>query len=281
MSFTNHVRTAALLGILTVILIAIGGFLGGEQGLLFGFMFALILNFISYWFSDKIVLAIYRAKEIRREDNPMLYRLVDGVRQKFGLPMPKLYLIQNPSPNAFATGRNPEHSAIAFTTGILQLLDEQELEGVIAHEFSHIKNMDILIASVAAVIAGTIAYIAMMARFAAIFGRNDDRGQGLLELIAIGIVTPIIATIVQLAISRSREYLADETAARMLRNSLGLRNGLAKLEGMTARRPMAEANPGTAHMFIVNPFSAKGLVGLLSTHPAVEERIARLEKLRY
>ncbi len=281
MSFANQIKTAALLGILTVILIAIGGLFGGKQGLLFGFGFALLINFVSYWFSDKIVLAIYGAKETSRESNPKLFAIVNEVREKMGLPMPKLYIINNPSPNAFATGRNPKHSAIAFTTGILQLLEEQELKGVIAHEFSHIKNRDILIASVAAVIAGTIAYLAMMARFSAIFGRDNERGAGLLELIVIGIITPIIATIIQLAVSRSREFLADETAAKTIKEHQGLADALAKLEAGIARKPMVNANQGTAHLFIANPFSAKGITGLFSTHPSMEERIARLQKLKY
>jgi len=192
-----------------------------------------------------------------------------------------VYIIHNPSPNAFATGRNAKHAAVAVTTGILHLLDDEELEGVIAHEFSHIKNNDILVASIAAVIAGTIAYLAMIVRYSALFRRDGEKGPGLLELIVIGIITPIIAVIVQLAISRSREFLADETAARTLREHKGLANALAKLETGIAAKPMVEANTGTAHLFIANPFSAKGVIGFFSTHPAMGDRIAKLEKLRY
>ncbi len=279
-----QIRTVFFLGLLTGLLIIAGGILGGETGLIIGFIFALIMNVFSYWFSDKIVLAMYRARQVSETEAPALHRVVDEVRNLAQLPKPRLYIIENPSPNAFATGRSPKHSAIAVTTGLLQLLNEDELRGVIAHEFSHIKNRDILIQSVAAVIAGTIAYLAFMARWAAIFGGfggRNERGSNIIELLAIAIITPIIATLIQLAISRSREYLADETAAKTMHSYLPLVSALKKLEAGVNARPMVNANRGTAHMFIVNPFSSGGFLRLFMTHPPIKDRIEHLQKINF
>lgn len=277
---SQHLRTVLFLGLLTALLLVAGYILGGESGLLIAFIFSIVMNVFSYWFSDKIVLAIYRAKEVSESEAPELHRAVDEIVRLSGLPKPRVYIIQNTSPNAFATGRSAKKSAVAVTTGLLQLLNYEELKGVIAHEFSHIKNRDILIQSIAAVIAGAIAYLAMMARFAAIFGGfgRNERGPNIFEILAIAIITPIIAMIIQLAISRSREFLADETAAKTLQGSTPLISALRKLDSAVAVRPMVNANKGTAHMFIVNPFSAKGIAGLFSTHPSMEDRIRRLEQ---
>ena len=242
-------------------------------------IFALAINLISYWFSDKIVLAMYRGRQISEADNPRLYGLVRSVSQKASLPMPKLYIIPSQSPNAFATGRNPDNAAVAVTEGILKALDDEELEGVLSHEFAHIRNRDILIQTIAATIAGAISYLAFMARWAAFFrgGRDDDKG-GILGLLAVAILAPIAAVVVQMAISRSREYAADESAARISHKPLSLASALKKLHAYSRRVPLA-AQPATAHLFIVNPLSGRGLASLFSTHPPLEERIKRLEAL--
>lgn len=279
----SAVKTVFFLGILTGLFLLAGYLVGGFEGLTIGFVFALLINFFSYWFSDKIVLAMYGAKEISKTENPVLHRLVEDVSRLSEIPKPKIFLIQNSSPNAFATGRNPQHSVVCFTTGILSLLDENELKGVIAHELSHIKNRDVLISSVAAVIAGTIAYIAFAARWAAIFGGfgGRDRDSNILELIVLAIITPLIATIVQLAISRTREFAADKTAAQTLHSHIGLASALKKLESGVSHNPMHSANKGTAHMFIVNPFSGENFFKLFSTHPPLSERIKKLREINY
>ena len=277
-----QLKTVFFLGLLTGILFLVGFLIGGIGGLTIAFILALLMNFFAYWFSDKIVLKMYRAKEVSEEQNPQLHKIVDEVRERFGVPKPKIYLVNNASPNAFATGRNPEHAAIAVTTGILQLLNEEELKGVIAHEFSHIKNRDILISSVVAVIAGTIGYIAFMARWAAIFGGyggRDRNGGNLISLLVLAILIPIIATIVRLAISRSREYFADETAARTMNYSKGLASALRKLEAGVKQVPMRKANQGTEHMFIMNPFAGRRFFEFFSTHPPVQKRVAKLNSL--
>lgn len=276
----NTFKTATLLIALTLLLILVGGLIGGKSGMIFALFLAGVMNFTSYWFSDKIVLRIYRAQKIDEGDNPRLYRIVRATSQKARLPMPKVYIIPTNTPNAFATGRSPNHAAVAATYGILKILNDDELEGVISHELTHIKNRDILTASVVATIAGAISMLAFMARWAAIFGgygRDNNRGGGLGLLVA-AIVAPISAMLIQLAISRSREYAADEGSAKISHKPLALAQALKKLQYANKRIPL-EANPSTAHLFIVNPLRGGGLTSLFSTHPPVEERIARLRNL--
>ncbi len=274
----NTLKTAFFLTILTLLLIFIGRILGGNSGMIIALAFAAIFNLGSYWFSDKVVLAMYRAQKIQESDNPGLHRLVRRVASQAGLPMPKVYIIPTDSPNAFATGRNPEHSAVAVTSGILRILSEEELEGVISHEMSHIKNRDILISSIVATVAGAISMLAQMAQFAAIFGggRDEENRGGGLGLLFMAIIAPIAALLIQLAISRSREYQADESGAKISHKPLALAGALKKLSYASQRVPM-QANPSTAHLFIVNPLSGKGMASLFSTHPPLEERISRLE----
>jgi heat shock protein HtpX len=276
----NQIKTVLLLGILTGLLLGVGQLIGGSGGLLIGFILAIIMNFFSYWFSDKIVLMMYRAQPIPEKDNKELFNLVKEVAKSAELPMPKLYLIPTSNPNAFATGRNPKHAAVAVTEGILRLLSKEELKGVIAHEMAHVKNRDILISTVAATIAGVISYLAYMARFASIFGGGRDRDSGnMFQLLALTIITPLIAMIIQLAISRSREYLADETGAKTIKDPKALANALEKLEQGVKHNPMQFGNPSTSSLFILNPFSAKGMMALLSTHPSTEERVKRLRSM--
>ncbi|HEY3303392.1 MAG TPA: zinc metalloprotease HtpX [Candidatus Binatia bacterium] len=279
---SNSLKTALLLGLMTGIILWIGQLFGGPQGMMIAFVFSLLLNFGSYWFSDKIVLAMYRAREASEAEAPELHAIVHDIALRAGIPMPRLYIIPDESPNAFATGRNPEHAVVAVTEGILKIMNREELEGVLAHEISHVKNRDILIGSIAAALAGVIMMLANMARFAAIFGgardRDEDGGGGILGLIFMSIVAPIAAMIIQMAISRSREFMADSTGAKTVGNPLGLASALAKLERAKEIVPM-EARPETAHMFIVNPLSGRSLLGLFSTHPPIEERIARLRAM--
>jgi len=278
----NQIKTVLLLGLLTGLLLGVGQLLGGRQGLFIGLVFAIVMNFGAYWFSDKIVLKMYRAKEIKENDEPELYKLVKEVAHLAQLPMPKVYIIPSENPNAFATGRNPKNSAVACTVGIMNLLNKDELKGVIAHEMAHIKNRDTLIQAVAATIAGVISYLAFMARWAAIFGGmggRDRDGGNMFELLALAIITPLVATILQLAISRSREYLADETGAKTIHNPIALANALEKLESGVKHNPLRFGTPSTSSLFIVNPFSARGLIGLFSTHPPMNERIKRLKNM--
>jgi heat shock protein HtpX len=265
----NVVKTALLLGALSALFLFLGEALGGAQGLALGFMFAVVSNFVSYWFSDKIVLRMYRATEVGPDHR--LYRTVSQLATRAGLPMPRVYVIPDPSPNAFATGRNPDHAAVAATEGILQLLNDSELEGVIAHELAHVKHRDILISSIAATLA---AAIMMTARFAMFFdgGRRDDRGSNPVALLATIILAPIAAMLIQMAISRSREFDADAGGAFLAGGPNGLVSALRKLESGSKAVPL-DANPATAHMFIIKPFSAGGLTGLFRTHPATEQRI--------
>ena len=280
---TNSIKTACLLGALTGLLIIIGRLLGGHQGMIVAFFLAMVMNFGSYWFSDKIVLAMYRARPVSEAEAPDLYRIVRGLTMKAGLPMPKICIIPSESPNAFATGRNPQHAVVAVTQGILRLLDENELKGVLGHELAHVKHRDILIGSIAATIAGAIMIIASMARWAALFGgfgrRDDDDGGGIVGLLAMSIIAPVAAMLIQMAISRSREYSADAAGASFAGSPYGLASALQKISSASRRIPM-RANPATAHMFITNPLSGKSMMNLFSTHPPVEERIRRLTSSR-
>ncbi len=283
MAVGNQIRTVVLLGLLTGLLLWVGNLVGGMQGLTIALIFAIVMNFGSYWFSDKIVLAMYRAKEVKESDEPELYGIVADVAHLAGIPIPKVYIINAPFSNAFATGRNPRHAAVAVTRGIMDLLSKDELKGVIAHEISHVKNRDTLIQAVAATIAGVISYVAFMARWAAIFGGfgGRDRDSGGLELLVLAILTPILAAIIQMAISRSREFLADESGAKLLHSGYGLADALEKLEGSTQRfslRPSSTTQT-TAHLFICNPFRGGGLFKIFATHPPVKERVKRLRSM--
>jgi len=281
----NQAKTFFLMVVLTVIFVAIGSMIGGSSGAYIAFSIAAVMNFVSYWFSDRIVLAMYRAKKVSENEAPQLYATVASLAQKASIPMPKVYIIENDSPNAFATGRDPSHGVVAVTTGIMRILSRNELEGVLAHEISHIKHRDILIQSVAATLAGAITMIANIARFAAFFGgshSDDDEGGGnIFSVIIFSMIAAFAAMIIQLAISRSREYLADDGGARLSGNPLFLSGALKKLHAGVARSPMNDANPSTAPLFIVNPFSAKGILSLFSTHPPIEERIKRLEDMAH
>ncbi len=279
----NWFRTALLLGAMTMLMVFLGNLFGGRTGMLFAFMLAMGMNFFSYWFSDKIVLSMYGAQEIGPSDHPELYSIVQELSHRAGLPMPRVYIIPEESPNAFATGRNPDHSAVAVTEGLLRTMNREELKGVLAHEVAHIRNRDILIGSIAATMAGAIMILADMAKWSIFFGgtRDDEEGGsalGIVGIIVMAIVAPIAAMLIQMAISRSREYLADETGARLAGSPLGLANALEKL-ALYSRRVPLDANPATAHMFIVNPLSGSSIMHLFSTHPPIEERIARLKKM--
>lgn len=268
---------------LTLLLIFIGGVIGGESGMVVALIFAGLMNFVSYWFSDKIVLKMYKAKLLERSEMPRLFQMTEEMTGRAGLPMPKLYLIPSDQPNAFATGRNPQNAAVAVTSGIMKILSEDELRGVIAHELSHVKHRDILVASIAATIAGAITMLASMAKWAFIFGGrgSDNRGGGNpLAAIVMMIVAPIAAMMIQMAISRSREFLADAGGAQMAGNPISLANALRKLHAKTQQIPM-NASPSTAHMFIVSPLSGGGFLKLFSTHPPMEERVKRLEAMVY
>jgi heat shock protein HtpX len=279
-------KTTLLMAILTALFIWIGHLIGGKQGALVALIFAGLMNFMAYWFSDKIVLMMYGAKEIKENELPGLFRIVRELCQRANLPMPRLYLIDTDSPNAFATGRNPKNAAVAVTKGLLKLLDEAELKGVIGHELSHIKNRDILISTIAATLAGALSYLAMMARWSLFFGgfggssEEDRRGNifGLLGLIIFTTLAAFAAMLIQLAISRTREYLADEGGAKLCGNPRFLARALAKLDAFAKRLPL-EVNPATSHMFIVNPLRTKDILTLFSTHPPIEERIRRLEMM--
>jgi heat shock protein HtpX len=269
---SNSIKTAMLLGLLSAVLMAIGELLGGGGGMLMGFLFAVAMNFGSYWFSDKIVLRMYNAQEVGPGNR--LHDLVASLAQRAGLPMPRVYIIPEASPNAFATGRNPEHAAVAATEGILRVLSDDELAGVIAHELAHVKHRDILISSIAATLA---AAIMMVSRFAMFFGgsRDDREGSNPVALIATIILAPIAAMLIQAAISRSREFDADAGGAAIAGGPLGLVSALRKIESAARAVPL-DANPATAHMFIIKPFSAAGMLGLFSTHPPTEKRIEAL-----
>lgn len=280
----NQIRTTILLAVMTALILWVGQFLGGRQGMIIALIFAAGMNFFSYWYSDKLVLKMYRASEVTPGQAPELYETVQRLTQKAGLPMPKLYVIPQQAPNAFATGRNPEHAVVAVTEGLMNIMEHDEVAGVLAHELAHVKNRDILIGSIAATMAGAIMVLATMARWSAIFGStggNDDEGggTGFIGLIVMSIIAPMAAMIIQMAISRSREYLADATGASFVGNPEGLARALEKLGAYSKKLPM-NANPSTAHMFIVNPLSGKSMMSLFSTHPPLEERIARLRGSR-
>jgi heat shock protein HtpX len=273
----NNIKTVLLLGFLTGIILYIGSF-WGQQGLVIALVMSIVMNFASYFFSDKIALSMYRAQPVSREQAPELYRILEFLCARHGVPMPKLYIIPDDSPNAFATGRNPQHSSVAVTQGAMRLLNEDELTGVLAHEISHVKNRDILISSVAATLAGVIMWIASMARFAALFGGardRDEEGGGAIGFLATIIVAPIAALLVQMWISRTREYQADASGAEAAGSPNGLAAALQKLENYSKRIPM-NASPSTAHMFIMHPFSGRSLMNLFSTHPPTQKRIQRL-----
>ena len=276
MSTTNYFKTALLLGLMTGLVMAAGYLIGGQGGVIIAFGIAIAMNFGSYWFSDKIVLRMYRAQPVSREQAPRLHEMVDHLCARADLPKPKLYVLPQQAPNAFATGRNPQHSAVAVTQGLLQLMDHQEVEGVVAHELAHIKNRDILISTVAATIAGAVSMLATFARFSAIFGgmRDDGRGGNPLGALAMALIAPIVAVIIQMAVSRSREYAADATGAQIAGNPHGLASALRKLDAYSKRIPM-ESGPATSHLFIVMPMMG-GLGKLFSTHPPIDQRIARL-----
>jgi heat shock protein HtpX len=274
----NFFKTTLLLAALTAMLMIIGNFIGGQNGMLIALIFAGLMNFMSYWFSDKIVLKMYGAVPVEEKDAPVLYRIVKRLTEKNGMSMPKVYIIPEEQPNAFATGRSPKHAAVAATAGITRLLNEQELEGVMAHELMHVANRDTLISTIAATFAGAIAYLANMAQWAAIFGGTRDeenRGGGLISTIVIAIVAPLAATLVQLAISRSREFAADHGAGELCGNPLALANALKKLHMGSMQIPLTSGTPATSSLFIVNPFHG-GMAGLFSTHPPMEKRIERL-----
>jgi heat shock protein HtpX len=278
---SNSLKTVLLLGALSGLLLVIGELLGGANGLVLAFGFAVVMNFVSYWFSDKIVLKMYGARQVG-DDHPVSL-IVRRLATQGGLPMPRVYVIPTASPNAFATGRNPQHAAVAVTEGTLRLLDERELEGVIAHELAHVKNRDILISSVAATIAAAIMMVARMAQFAAMFGgmgdRRDREGSNPIALLATIIVAPLAAMLIQAAISRSREFVADATGAAIAGSPYGLIDALKKLESASKQVPL-DANPATSHMFIVKPFSAGGLLSMFSTHPPTAQRIQALMQVR-
>ncbi len=279
----NLLKTGLLLTGLTLIMIALGNLIGGQTGVVIALLFAALMNLGSYWFSDKLVLAMTGAQPIAEHEAPELYRMVREMSQRAGIPMPRLYLIPESQPNAFATGRNPQHGVVGITQGLLQLMDREEVRGVIAHELAHIKNRDTLIMAVAATIAGAISALAHMFYYASIFfgGRGqDDEAPNPLAALALVIVAPLAATIVQLAISRTREYEADKVGAQIAGTPVGLANALRKLEAYAQRIPMHHAQPATAHMYIVNPLRGGWLMTLFSTHPPVHERVRRLEAMR-
>jgi heat shock protein HtpX len=280
---SNFIRTTFLLGLMTGLLMLIGGLFGGPRGVLIFFLIALAMNFFSYWFSDKMVLRAYGAKELTQQDAPELYTIVRELATSAGIPMPRLYMVESDTPNAFATGRNPHHAAVAVTSGIMRICNREELKGVIGHELSHVINRDILTSTIAATLAGAIMMIASMARWGALFGGfggrdGEERGTGIIELLAMAVLAPLAASLIQMAISRTREYQADASGARLTHHPLYLADALRKLEASNERMPM-DAGPATAHLFIVNPLSAQGLTRLFSTHPPIEERIARLEQM--
>ncbi len=273
----NNLKITLLLGALTGILIGFGYYFGGQNGALIAFIISLVMNFTSYWFSHKIVLSMYKGKEMSKEEYPRIFEMIDELSLNANLPKPKLYLVDMPVPNAFATGRNEKNSVVALSSAIISLLSDSELRGVLAHELSHIKNKDILISTISATLAGAISYIAQMVYF----GGNRDRNSNIFVVLALAIITPIIASIIRLAISRSREYLADETGAKIAKDSSGLANALKKLHNYSELNKIVgePKHEATAHMFIINPFKPSLIMSVFSTHPPVDERVKRLESI--
>ncbi len=282
--FTNTLKTFLLLAALTALFVVVGDALGGRQGATLALILAAVMNFFAYWFSDKMALAMSGARPVSEAEAPELHQIVAKLARQAGIPKPRIYIIPSQTPNAFATGRNPSHAAVAVTAGIMQILNRDELEGVLAHEISHIKNRDILISSIAAVLAGAIAYLAQMAQWTLFFGglgHNDEENNnplGFIGVIFMIVLAPLAATLIQLAVSRSREYLADATGAKICRCPLSLARALEKLEAWNRQMPM-NVNPAQAQMFIVNPLKGEGLMQLFSTHPPIQDRIARLVEL--
>jgi heat shock protein HtpX len=277
----NRLKTMVLLASLTALVLVLGQALGGRGGLLMALLFAGGMNFASYWWSDKIVLRMYNAQEVTESEVPDLYRMISGLVQRVNMPMPRVYVIPEQTPNAFATGRNPEHAAVAVTEGLMQMLTPRELAGVMAHELAHVSNRDTLIMTVSAALAGAIGYLAQFAMFAGgLFGRSDDddRPNPLVAILGM-VIAAVAAPMIQMAISRSREFIADETGARMTGDPLALADALRKIEGWSQRIPMHTGSPATAHLFIINPFAAGRLASLFSTHPSTQSRIERLETM--
>jgi heat shock protein HtpX len=275
----NAVKTAFFLGLLTALILLIGDAVGGRSGVIVALLLAAGMNFFSYWFSDRLVLAMHRAQPVTREQAPALYAALDRLTGPNGLPMPRVYMLPEEAPNAFATGRNPQHAAVAVTAGLMRLLNDEELEGVLGHELAHVRNRDILIGSVAATLASAVMVLASLARFAAIFGggRSDDReGANPIALLATALLAPFAAMLIQMAVSHSREYQADASGAEMTHNPYGLASALKKLDASAKRIPMQTAAPASSHLFIVKPFTGQALMNLFSTHPPIAERIRRL-----
>jgi heat shock protein HtpX len=283
---SSRIRTTLLLALLTILIVWMGGQFGGRSGMTIAFLLAVVMNLGSYWFSDKIVLAMYHAQPLDESQAPGLYRIVRELAAEARIPVPRIYMIPEETPNAFATGRNPANAVVAVTEGLWRLLTPDEMRGVLAHELSHVKNRDILVSSIAATLAGVVMFLANMARWGAIFGGgggSDDEeggGGGILAFLVTAILAPIAAMLIQMAVSRSREYLADETGARISHHPESLARALEKLEMASQRIPMENAQPATAHMFIVNPLTGKSLANLFSTHPPIEERIRRLRAMQ-
>ena len=275
----NSLKTVFLMTLMMVLFLIVGSALGGQTGLVIAFVFSLALNFGAYWFSDKIILKMYKAREVTRQDNPRLYDIVATLAGRAELPMPKVYIMDNPTPNAFATGRNPENGAVAVTTGIMKILNEQELVGVIAHELAHIKNRDILISTITATLVGTITFIARMAGWTMLLGGRDENSGSAVTSLVLLILSPIAAVLIQLAISRSREFVADAGGAEISGQPLALAGALNKLSQANKQVPMRNAESSSAHMFIVNPFAGKSMMKLFSTHPPAEDRIKRLQEI--
>ncbi|MDX9708780.1 MAG: zinc metalloprotease HtpX [Trichloromonas sp.] len=278
----NTLKITFFLTCLTLLMVAMGNAIGGQGGMVIALLLAGGMNFFSYWYSDKIVLKMYKAKEVSENESPTFYRMVKGLAERAGMPMPKVYIIPSESPNAFATGRNPQNAAVAATEGIMRILSAEELEGVMAHELAHVRNRDTLISTIAATFAGAIAMLGNMLQWAAIFGggRDEEEGGGsMLGGLAMAFIAPMAAMLIQMAVSRSREYLADASGAKICGNPLALASALNKLQLASQRLPMNEATPATSHMFIVNPLKGASLARLFSTHPPMEERIARLQAM--
>ncbi|MGM5485360.1 MAG: zinc metalloprotease HtpX [Nanobdellota archaeon] len=276
----NKFKTAMLLALLTALLLWAGQALGGAGGLGIAIILVLAMNLGSFWFSDKIVLSMYKAKKVSQKEAPRLYSLVKDISERAELPMPKIYILPSMSPNAFATGRSPSHSAVAATKGLMEMLNDEELKGVLAHEMSHVRHRDTLIQTISGMIAGIISYLAIFARFGALFGLGgDDENGGILGILLMSILAPLAASIIQMAISRNREFMADEGAAKLLNNPNGLAKALRKIEEGVKKKPMKMGGDSTAHLFISNPFKAKKMMNLFSTHPTTDARVKRLESL--